>query len=64
MTVGSGDEGTGPGGSQQGPSQQGTSQQGTGQHGGTLAVAAAQAHGVSTMFTLSGGHVFPLYDAA
>ena len=35
-----------------------------GQHGGTLAVAAAQAHGVTTMFTLSGGHVFPLYDAA
>jgi len=33
-------------------------------HGGTLAVAAAQASGVSTMFTLSGGHVFPLYDAA
>jgi acetolactate synthase I/II/III large subunit len=33
-------------------------------HGGTLAVAAARAHGVSTMFTLSGGHVFPLYDAA
>src|SRR5712692_9546282 len=31
-------------------------------HGGTLAVAAAQAHGVATMFTLSGGHVFPLYD--
>src|SRR6267154_5865386 len=33
-------------------------------HGGTLAVAAARAHGVTTMFTLSGGHVFPLYDAA
>ncbi|HUY48917.1 MAG TPA: acetolactate synthase [Streptosporangiaceae bacterium] len=33
-------------------------------HGGTLAVTAAQAHGVSAMFTLSGGHVFPLYDAA
>jgi len=33
-------------------------------HGGTLAVAAAQAYGVTTMFTLSGGHVFPLYDAA
>ena len=33
-------------------------------HGGTLAVAAARAGGVSTMFTLSGGHVFPLYDAA
>ena len=64
MTDGSGDEGTGPGGSQQGTSEQGPAGQGTSQHGGTLAVAAAQAHGVSTMFTLSGGHVFPLYDAA
>jgi len=27
-------------------------------------VAAAQRHGVQTMFTLSGGHVFPLYDGA
>ncbi len=33
-------------------------------HGGELAVAVARAHGVETMFTLSGGHVFPLYDAA
>jgi acetolactate synthase I/II/III large subunit len=33
-------------------------------HGGALAVAAAQRHGVTAMFTLSGGHVFPLYDAA
>ena len=33
-------------------------------HGGTLAVAAAQRHEVSAMFTLSGGHVFPLYDGA
>jgi acetolactate synthase-1/2/3 large subunit len=33
-------------------------------HGGTLAVDAARAAGVSAMFTLSGGHVFPLYDAA
>jgi thiamine pyrophosphate-dependent acetolactate synthase large subunit-like protein len=33
-------------------------------HGGALAVAAARAHGVTTMFTLSGGHVFPLYDGA
>ncbi len=30
----------------------------------TAAVAVARAHGVSTMFTLSGGHVFPLYDGA
>ena len=34
------------------------------QHGGASAVAAARAHGVRTMFTLSGGHVFPLYDGA
>jgi acetolactate synthase I/II/III large subunit len=33
-------------------------------HGGAQAVAAARKHGVSTMFTLSGGHVFPLYDGA
>jgi acetolactate synthase-1/2/3 large subunit len=32
-------------------------------HGGAHAVAAARRHGVSVMFTLSGGHVFPLYDA-
>ena len=33
-------------------------------HGGHQAVAAASAHGATTMFTLSGAHVFPLYDAA
>ena len=33
-------------------------------HGGAQAVAAARAHGAATMFTLSGGHVFPLYDGA
>jgi acetolactate synthase-1/2/3 large subunit len=33
-------------------------------HGGAYAVAASQRHGVQTMFTLSGGHVFPLYDGA
>ena len=33
-------------------------------HGGTLAVAVARRYGVTAMFTLSGGHVFPLYDAA
>jgi len=33
-------------------------------HGGARAVAAAQQHGAQTMFTLSGGHVFPLYDGA
>ena len=33
-------------------------------HGGELAVAVAQSHGVETMFTLSGAHVFPMYDGA
>ena len=33
-------------------------------HGGARAVAAARRHDVSAMFTLSGGHVFPLYDGA
>ena len=32
-------------------------------HGGDLALAALAAAGVREMFTLSGGHVFPLYDA-
>jgi acetolactate synthase I/II/III large subunit len=33
-------------------------------HAGELAVAVARAHGVETMFTLSGAHVFPMYDGA
>ncbi|GIE27451.1 hypothetical protein Ait01nite_004960 [Actinoplanes italicus] len=33
-------------------------------HGGELALAALRAFGVAEMFTLSGGHVFPLYAAA
>ncbi len=33
-------------------------------HGGALAVAVARRHGVNAMFTLSGAHVFPLYDGA
>ena len=37
---------------------------GPARHGGAQAVAAARRHGVSTMFTLPGGHVFPLYDGA
>lgn len=43
-----------------------TSTAGTERHGhaGELAVAVAQAHGVETMFTLSGAHVFPMYDGA
>jgi acetolactate synthase-1/2/3 large subunit len=33
-------------------------------HGGDLALAALRVYGVAELFTLSGGHVFPLYDAA
>ena len=33
-------------------------------HSGQHAVAAARAHGVEVMFTLSGAHVFPMYDGA
>ncbi len=33
-------------------------------HGGTLALRALQAAGVKELFTLSGGPIFPLYDAA
>jgi acetolactate synthase-1/2/3 large subunit len=33
-------------------------------HGGQLALAALKPFGVTELFTLSGGHVFPLYDAA
>jgi acetolactate synthase I/II/III large subunit len=33
-------------------------------HGGDHAVAVARAHGVETMWTLSGAHVFPMYDGA
>jgi len=33
-------------------------------HGGELALAALAGYGVREMFTLSGGHIFPFYDAA
>ena len=33
-------------------------------HAGELAVAVSRAHGIETMFTLSGAHVFPMYDGA
>jgi acetolactate synthase I/II/III large subunit len=33
-------------------------------HGGIQAVEAAARHGVGHLFTLSGAHIFPLYDAA
>ena len=33
-------------------------------HSGQHAVAVARAHGTEVMFTLSGAHVFPMYDGA
>ncbi|MGK2930357.1 MAG: acetolactate synthase [Acidimicrobiales bacterium] len=33
-------------------------------HGGELALTVLRHHGVETIFTLSGGHIFPFYDAA
>ncbi|WP_203338391.1 acetolactate synthase [Nocardioides limicola] len=33
-------------------------------HCGQVAVEVARSHGVETMFTLSGAHVFPMYDGA
>src|SRR5881275_192689 len=33
-------------------------------HSGQHAVEVARAHGVEVMFTLSGAHVFPMYDGA
>ncbi|WP_395110326.1 acetolactate synthase [Actinomadura sp. SCN-SB] len=33
-------------------------------HGGDTVISVVRRHGVDTMFTLSGGHVFPIYDAA
>ncbi len=36
----------------------------SGPHGGHHALDVARGHGVTTMFTLSGAHVFPMYDAA
>jgi acetolactate synthase-1/2/3 large subunit len=33
-------------------------------HGGDLIAATLQTHGVDRIFTLSGGHIFPIYDGA
>lgn len=41
-----------------------TAEPATTSHGGVQALDVARAHGVTTMFTLSGAHVFPMYDAA
>jgi len=35
-----------------------------GGHAGMLALAAARGYGIDTLFTLSGAHIFPFYDAA
>ena len=32
-------------------------------HGGDLAIATLSKFGVAEIFTLSGGHIFPFYDA-
>jgi acetolactate synthase-1/2/3 large subunit len=37
-------------------------EQGTGLHGGRLVAKRLKAHGVSKLFTLSGGHLFSIYD--
>ncbi|HET9499949.1 MAG TPA: acetolactate synthase [Marmoricola sp.] len=46
------------------PSESSTPDTGVEAHAGAHAVAVARAHGVETMFTLSGAHVFPMYDGA
>src|SRR5215217_5706581 len=37
-------------------------EQGTSVHGGRLVAQRLKAHGVSKLFTLSGGHLFSIYD--
>jgi acetolactate synthase-1/2/3 large subunit len=49
-----------PGGTAERP----VAEQPTDEHGGQSVLRAAVAHGVDTVFTLSGAHVFPVYDAA
>ncbi len=39
-----------------------STEQGTQLHGGRLVAKRLQAHGVSQLFTLSGGHLFSIYD--
>jgi acetolactate synthase-1/2/3 large subunit len=39
-----------------------TTQQKTGLHGGRLVAKRLRAHGVTKLFTLSGGHLFSIYD--
>ena len=47
-----------------GTAEQPVAEQPTDEHGGQSVLRAAVAHGVDTVFTLSGAHVFPVYDAA
>ena len=37
-------------------------EQAAGLHGGRLVAKRLKAHGVSKLFTLSGGHIFSIYD--
>src|SRR5215467_7479097 len=37
-------------------------EQDTKAHGGRLIARRLKAHGVTKLFTLSGGHIFPIYD--
>ncbi|HWI70790.1 MAG TPA: thiamine pyrophosphate-binding protein, partial [Baekduia sp.] len=37
-------------------------EQGTRVHGGRLIARRLKAHGVTKLFTLSGGHIFSIYD--
>src|ERR671917_590639 len=39
-----------------------TDEHATASHGGRLIAQRLKAHGVTTLFTLSGGHLFSLYD--
>src|SRR5437868_8821796 len=39
-------------------------EQGTAYHGGRLIARRLKAHGVTKLFTLSGGHLFSIYDGA
>jgi acetolactate synthase-1/2/3 large subunit len=51
----------GPSGGEDGPMSAET-EQATRVHGGRLIARRLKAHGVTKLFTLSGGHIFPIYD--
>ena len=50
------------GGQLQGRERNATSKHATMKHGGRLAAEVLRAHGIEIVFTLSGGHLFVLYD--